>query len=37
MIIWMCSCGVYWQHSKLDAEAHARLEKHKLTEMEIKE
>jgi len=23
-VIWMCSCGVYWEHSKEDAEAHLR-------------
>lgn len=33
--IWMCSCGAYWRFSKLDAEAHARLEGHELTEIEV--
>jgi len=34
-IIWMCSCGCYWEHCKLDAEAHARLEGHELTEIDV--
>ncbi len=29
--VYMCDCGMYYQHSRLDAEAHAKVEGHKLT------